>query len=125
MKSNVLLGLGRLMIPIPQIVWKNVIKGSRKKIESGTRFMSKEHHLVRDFVVRELPRVGKPLTPEFISQELNLSVDQVQSILEKLEKHLTFLFRNEQGSVTWAYPVTIDNTPHHATFNTGEQAYSP
>ncbi len=86
--------------------------------------MSDEHHLVRDFVVRELPKVGKPLSPEFIAQKLNLSVDRVKLILDKLEKRLTFLFRNEQGAVVWAYPVTVENTPHYAIFSTGEQVYS-
>jgi hypothetical protein len=38
-----------------------------------------------------------------------------------LEQHLTFLFRNKQGSVVWAYPVTVDPTPHRVTFNTDEQ----
>ena len=86
--------------------------------------MSEEHHLARNFVVRELPDVGEPLSPEFIAQELNLPLSRMNVILEELEKHLTFLFRNEQGAVTWAYPVTVDNTPHHITFNTGEQIYA-
>jgi hypothetical protein len=37
---------------------------------------------------------------------------------------MTFLFRNEQGSVTWAYPVTVDQTPHRVTFSSGEQVYA-
>ena len=86
--------------------------------------MSEEHHLVRNFVVRELPNAGEPLSPEFIAQELDLPVSRVVLILEELEKHLTFLFRNKQGAVTWAYPVTVDRTPHHVTFNTGEQIYA-
>jgi len=86
--------------------------------------MSEEHHLARNFVVRELPNVGEPLSHEFISQELNLPVSRVNVILEELEKHLTFLFRNEQGEVTWAYPMTVDNTSHHITFNTGQQIYA-
>jgi len=27
--------------------------------------------------------------------------------------------------VTWAYPVTVDETPHHVRFSSGEEAYSP
>jgi hypothetical protein len=37
---------------------------------------------------------------------------------------MTFLFRNEQGAVAWAYPVTVDRTPHYVTFSTGEQVYA-
>jgi hypothetical protein len=86
--------------------------------------MSEEHHLVREFAVRELPHVGEPLSPEFISGELDLPIAQVTSILDELEKHMTFVCRNEQGAVAWAYPVTVESTPHHVTFSTGEQVYA-
>ena len=34
---------------------------------------------------------------------------------------MTFLYRNERGEVTWAYPVTVAQTPHRLTFGSGEQ----
>jgi len=86
--------------------------------------MSEEHHLVRDFAVRELPRVGEPLPPELIAQALELPLARAVALLDDLEEGMTFLFRDEQGAVTWAYPVTVDQTPHHVTFSTGEQVYA-
>jgi hypothetical protein len=86
--------------------------------------MAEDHHQVRNFVVRELPHAGKPLSPESIGQKLNLSISRVNVILDELEKHLTFLFRNEQGAVAWAYPVTVEKTPHRVTFSSGEQGYA-
>jgi hypothetical protein len=86
--------------------------------------MSPEHHLVRDFAVRELPRLGRPIPPEFIGQNLNLPLPRVKTILEDLERHMTFLFRNEDGAVTWAYPVTVERTPHRVNLSTGEQVYA-
>jgi hypothetical protein len=83
--------------------------------------MSKEHHLIRNFVVTELPRSGIPLSSEYIAQALKLPLDQVVSILDDLEDHMTFLFRNERGAVEWAYPVTVDQTPHRMTFSSGER----
>jgi hypothetical protein len=59
-----------------------------------------------------------------ISKNLNIEPERVVSILEELEKNLTFLYRNEQGAVIWAYPVTIEKTPHRITFSTGEQIYA-
>jgi hypothetical protein len=50
--------------------------------------------------------------------------EKVVHILNDLEKHMNFLFRNRQGEVTWAYPVTVEKTPHHLTFSTGEQIYA-
>jgi hypothetical protein len=87
--------------------------------------MSEDHHRVHDFVVTELPRAGAPVPPESIAEALGLAVTLVRSVLDELEEHLTFLFRDERGAVTWAYPVTVDETPHQASFSTGEEAYSP
>ncbi len=64
------------------------------------------------------------MQPEFIAEELKLSLDRTNAILDELEKNLFFLVRNERGAVTWSFPVTVDPTPHHLTFNTGEQLYA-
>ena len=125
MSDRLLMGLGRYMLPIPGLLWKRQVLATARRIQKGLRFMTEEHHLVRDFVVRELPGAGEPLAPEFIAGKLGLGLERVQGILNQLEKRLIFLFSNEQGAVTWAYPVTVDTTPHHATFSTGEEAYSP
>ena len=87
-------------------------------------FMSSDHHAVRNFVVSELPRAGKALPPEYIAHRLGLPLEQVAQILDDLERHLVFLFRNPQGEVAWAYPVTVDPTPHRVTFSSGEKIYA-
>ena len=125
MRDSLLLGLGRFMIPIPRMLWERVVKAEARKSRASLGFMSEDHHRVRDFAVLELPRAGAPLAPETIAQALGLPVPRVVSILEELEKHLTFVFRGDRRVVTWAYPVTVDETPHHARFSTGEEAYSP
>ena len=124
MNNNLLLGLLRCVLPVPRPLWQMQVSRNARHLDAGLHFMSAEHHLIRNFVVRELPRVGKPLSPEFIAQNLNLPIAQVKNILDDLEKHMTFLFRNEQGAVIWAYPVTVDRTPHHVALSTGEQVYA-
>ena len=124
MNNNLLLGLFRCVLPVPRPLWQMQVSRNARHLDGGLAFMSAEHHLIRNFVVRELPRVGKPLSPDSIAQNLNLPISQVETILDDLEKHMTFLFRNEQGAVTWAYPVTVDRTPHHLTLSTGEQVYA-
>jgi hypothetical protein len=86
--------------------------------------MTPDHHRVRNLVVRELPRVGAPLTPDWIASQVNLPNESVVRILGDLEKHLTFLFRNAEGAVVWAYPVTVEKTPHRVTLSTGERIYA-
>jgi hypothetical protein len=123
-KNSLLLGLWRYLVPVPRMVWQSQVSGSAKETESSLDFMSQEHHLIRNFVVRELPRFGKPLTPEFIAQELGMPIERVIPILDELERNMTFLFRGREGAVTWAYPVTVDVTPHRITFGSGEQIYA-
>ena len=125
MADSILLGLGRHMIPIPRLIWQRIAKAGARKGPAKLAFMSQDHHRVRDFTVLELPRSGSPLSPASIAAQLDLDVPRVTSILDDLEEHLTFLFRNDRGEVTWAYPVTVDETPHHASFSTGEEAWSP
>ena len=125
MGDALLLGLGRRLIPIPRPIWTRLVRADARKIGARLRFMSRDHHRVRDHVVVELPRAGAPLPPESIARGLDLPVERVRGVLDDLERHLTFLFRNERGEVSWAYPVTVEETPHRAGFSTGEEAYSP
>jgi hypothetical protein len=117
-------GIGQHLVPIPRLMWQEHVSKSGHDTKAELDFMSEEHHLIRNLVVRELPRIGEPLSPDWVARTLNLPVARVTDILDDLEKHKTFLFRNEQGAVTWAYPVTLDRTPHHLTFSTGEQVYA-
>jgi hypothetical protein len=119
MQDQILLGWGRLVLPVPSAIWRRQVSG-----DAELDFMSEDHHRVRDFAVTELTRRGKPLSPELIAQETDLPLAQVMQILAELERRMTFLFRNERGAVAWAYPVTADQTPHHVTFGTGEQIYA-
>ena len=124
MSDTLLKGFSRYMIPIPRMLWRMQVSRRAENIGAGLGFMTEEHHSVRNFVVRELPGAGEPLSPRFIGERLDLTVDRVVAILDELEKQMTFLFRDSQGSVAWAYPVTVDTTPHHVTFGSGEQVFS-
>ena len=121
MEDRLLLGKGRRLLPVPPLIWRRVLRH-----ESGADldFMSPDHHRIRNFVVLELPRAGRPLTPEAIAKALDLSPERVVSMLDDLERHMTFLFRNDEGAVTWAYPVTVEETPHRITFSTREQVHA-
>jgi hypothetical protein len=124
MNNNLLLGIWRHMLRVPRCLWQKQVSSNAQQNDTRLSFMQADHHLVRNFVVRELPRVSAPLSPEIIALKLNLPIDRVITILDDLEKHMTFLFRNEDGAVIWAYPVTVAHTPHKVTFSTGEQLYA-
>ena len=124
MKNKLMMGLWRYMLSVPPFLWEKQIVKGKKKFAAHLAFMSPEHRLVHYFTVQELPRVGKPLAPEFIAAALNISVPRIIAILDDLESHMTFIFRNARGEVEWAYPVTVEKTPHHLRFHTGEQLYA-
>jgi transcription antitermination factor NusG len=124
MDGKLLVGLWRAMIPVPRPLWRGMIMKEVRKTEKRLGFMTPEHRTVHHFVVRELPRVGRPVSPEFVSQGVGLPVERVNAILDELEAAMTFLFRNEEKAVIWAYPVTADETPHLVAFSTGEQVHA-
>jgi hypothetical protein len=87
-------------------------------------FMTPEHHLVRNFAVRELPyENGRPIKVDRMAVTLGLPIARVHAIVEDLERHLFFLVRNEAGEISWAFPVTTEPTPHRLQFSTGERAH--
>src|SRR5262249_44571796 len=124
MAEIILMGRGRQVTPVPRIEWEQHLAHVPHHQETRLRFMSAAHHQVRYFVVRELPRIGAPIPPEVIADALQLSLARVHTILDELEQQLFFLVRNAQGAVSWAFPVTVDSTPHRLTFSTGEHVFA-
>ena len=123
MSETILLGQGRQILEIPRETWEQHLAQVPQHTKARLSFMSEEHQQVRYFVVRELPSRGEPIEPESISRALRLPLVRVESILDELERELFFLVRNERGAVQWAYPVTVEPTPHHLSFSTGERLY--
>ncbi|MFN2263824.1 MAG: hypothetical protein ACK2UM_06150 [Anaerolineales bacterium] len=123
MEKNILLGRGREMLEIPQATWKKDLAQALQHSRSRLNFMTDAHHQIRYFVVKEMVVRQKPIEPEFISEKLNIPLERVNTLLEDLERKLFFLVRNEQGAVVWAYPVTVENTPHKLSFSSGERLY--
>jgi len=124
MSETILSVQGDRFTRVPCETWEESLVAVPEHAKTVLAFMTGEHHLVRNFAVRELPRAGAPLPPESISERLGLPLEKVQAILEDLERHMTFLFRNREGAVAWAYPVTVDPTPHRVSFSTGERLFA-
>jgi hypothetical protein len=123
MSKNVLLGRGRAIVEIAHEAWEQDLCHAPQDGRERLSFMSEEHHRVRRFVVTELPQRGVALGPQAISEGLQLPTTRVGEILDDLERNLFFLARNGQGEVSWAYPVTVDETPHRLSFSSGERLY--
>ena len=124
MPDRILIGRGHTMFEHSVDAFRAHLEEALRTRSPRLAFMSAEHHPVRDSAVTELPRAGKPLSPEAIAQKSGLSRERVASILTELESHLFFLVRDGAGHVSWAYPVTSEPTPHRLLFSTGESIYA-
>jgi hypothetical protein len=123
MKNRLMFGFWRCIISIPPFLWEKQLSKAKKQFKNELAIMSTEHRAVHHFVVKELPTLNKPMSPEFVSQQLNMSQQKVKLILNDLHT-LMILYKNSKDEIVWAYPVTVDKTPHHVTFSTGEQLYA-
>jgi hypothetical protein len=123
MSATVLLGKADQIIEIPRRMWEGHVSDTPGHMKDNLAFMGADHHRVRYFVVDQLVRRGEALPQEYISESLELPLDRVRSILDDLETNLFFLVRDDVGSVVWAFPVTVEQTPHKLTFDSGESLY--
>jgi len=124
MKDNIYLGMGGLLIPIPSFIWRRLVAKTASDAEDNLNFMSADHHKVRDFVVTQIPQVDEPISTAAIAENLDMRVEDAKRIIDELERGMTFLYRSRPEGVTWAYPVTVDSTPHRVTFNSGVQTFA-
>ena len=108
---------------LPTVDWKQLVLAAIERGRRRVDFMSEEHHAIRRTAVTELVRTGQPIVPETFSRQLDISAARTGEILDELERNLFFLVRNEEGAVSWAFPVTSDRTPHKLAFSTGERLY--
>ena len=124
MAEHILIGRGAAIEALPAAIWRGEVEQMRTHGSTRLAFMTPDHHRVRAFVVRELPRnQGEPLAPRQVAAGLDLPLQRVVDILDELERNLFFLVRDEAGRVSWAFPVTSDRTPHHLRFSSGERLW--
>jgi hypothetical protein len=124
MTDAILLGRGTEITTMLTSHWKAELSKVPERMKTRLTFMTRQHHQVRNFVVRNLPRIAQPISPELIADKLKIPLSRVNKILVELEQNLFFLVRNSHGHVSWAFPVTSDQTRHLLTFSTGEQTYA-
>jgi hypothetical protein len=109
------------MIPAPVFILNREIEKMAKIMKVRMNKLPEEKRRIHHYVVRELPNAGQPISLEFIAQGLKMPVERVSILVDEMEKDKSFFYRYHSEGINWAYPVTVDNTPHHVTFSTGEQ----
>jgi len=123
MNGTILVGSGREIRRVSDDAFMQNITDLPARMTSRLAFMTRDHHVVRDFVVREMPRKRRPVSPGEIAKGTGLDVQKIAVLLSELERKLFFLVRDAEGNVSWAFPVTTSITPHKLTFSTGESIF--
>ena len=123
MIEQILIGQGDSIRELPRPEWERQFRQVPEHAQNRLDFMSEDHHRVRRLAVMDLAKQGRPLEPDYFVEHLEIDHGRVVEILNELERNLFFLVRNADGAVSWAYPVTVDHTPHSLTFSTGERLY--
>ncbi|MEW5733433.1 MAG: hypothetical protein AB1921_01185 [Thermodesulfobacteriota bacterium] len=124
MQESLMAGIWRFMLSLPPALWQSEVERTRKKASRALAGSHPETRRVHHHVVARMPAFGAPIPPEAVADELGLASRLTVEILDGLEKRLTFLWRNDQGHITWAYPVTVEKTPHAIALDTGESLYA-
>ena len=124
MEDRILLGRGRQFLELPQAMWKKHLTQVPQHSQPRLNFMTETHYRVRYFVIKKLLDLQTPIGPDFIASMLNMPQTKVEAALKEMEENLFFLVRNASGAVTWAYPLTVESTPHWLSFSTGSGAYA-
>ena len=118
MFKRILLGVGQRMVPVPEWLFRSVVRRDAKRLARRPALKPDERR-VQHFAVREIPRRREAIAPEVFAAELDLPLDEVNRILDLLERRMTYLCRRGGTDVVWAYPVTAEETPHQVRIDGG------
>ena len=121
LKRKALIGIWRFMIPLPQAMIKKDIRKAADAICRKTADVSEEERKVHRFVVMAMTETNEPVAAEYIADKLDMPLDRVKDIVDKLEEMKVFFYRYNSQGINWAYPVTAENVVYKMAFSTGEQ----
>jgi hypothetical protein len=103
--------------------WREALANVGERMRERLAFMTPAHRIVREAAVVRLASVGRPLSARDLADSTGLRESAVDALLDELHQRLFFLVRNQQRDVSWAFPVTVERTPHHLTFVSGERLW--
>src|SRR5437763_1409386 len=123
-EETLLLGRGRSLERTSTEMWRTNLAAAPGSMAQRLSFMTADHRRIRNSAVLHLPRnQHRPASIHQLSRLNALEESRVAEVLADLQKNLFFLVADQRGDVTWAFPVTIDRTPHHLTFSSGERLW--
>lgn len=128
MKNNpdhkLYMGFGGFMFPVPSLLSARGAKRGERGAKTNADSLSKEEQAVHHFIVMKMAVVKDPITADLIADELKMSKDRVDEIVNKLENLKTFIYRSDGKGINWAYPISLENTGFRMTVSSGETFFA-
>ncbi len=122
--SFVRIGRGKTIERMDEAAWKDAVVAHVARMPERLSFMTPAHHRVRNAAVLALTRTGgRPLSMTHLAAAAAVDETDTRAIAAELERNLFFVVRQGEDFVSWAYPVTVDRTPHRVTFSSGETVF--
>ncbi len=120
----VLIGRGNTIARIDEAAWKDAVTAHVVHMPQRLAFMTPAHHRVRNAAVLGLTRSGgRPLSMAQLAAAAGVDEADTRAIAAELERNLFFVVREGEDHVSWAFPVTVDRTPHRLTLDSGESVF--
>ncbi|MBL6993629.1 hypothetical protein [Desulfobacula sp.] len=124
LKHKLYMGFRGFMMRIPPLLSEKGAKKGEKGAKANADCLSKEERRVHHFIVVKMAVVKDPITPELISNELNIPNETVHEIINKLENLKTFIYRSDGKGINWAYPLSLEDTGFKMIASSGEQFFA-
>ncbi len=122
--SFVRIGHGTSIERMDEVAWKEAVVAHIAHMPARLAFMTPAHHRVRNAAVLALARSGgRPLSMAQLAAAAGVDEADTRAVAAELERGLFFVVRQSDDFVSWAYPVTVDRTPHRVTFSSGETVF--
>lgn len=121
---HVLTGHGKSIDRIDEAAWKDAVAAHVVHMPQRLAFMTPAHHRVRNAAVLGLTGSGgRPLSMAQLAAAAGVDEADTRAIAAELERNLFFVVRQGEDHVSWAFPVTVDRTPHRLVFGSGETVF--
>lgn len=124
LKHKMHMGIGRFMIPVPKLLSARGLKKGVSGAKAKSDPLSEEERKIHHFIVKKMAITQKHITADLVGEALDVPVNRVEKIIDKLEAMKTFLYRSDGKGIDWAYPISLENTGHEITVSTGERFFA-
>ena len=123
-KHKLYMGYQGFMLPIPPVLSEKGAQKGEKSTRANAESLTEVERRIHHFIVLKMVTAREPITSEMIAGEMEMSLDRVCSVIDKLENLKTFIYRSDGKGIDWAYPLSIENTGFWMTASSGEQFFA-